>query len=220
MNKFKLVLFTLVVAMIFASFSTVAFASRTMTIDSVVFGEYTDAEGNTDENLVNVTVSFTAVTAEQFTLLLTTENITEITEETKAKVIYIDQGLKPEDPYTYTFVIEKSRIAAATGLADIDGCNLYLKMGGDNLDSMASQTVAFEDPYGSDVLIGDTDGDGDIDALDAVAVLQYVAGWDLGNTFVTAAADTDADGEIGALDAVLVLQYVAGWDVTLGVPQN
>ena len=64
------------------------------------------------------------------------------------------------------------------------------------------------------VVYGDVDGNGEVTALDATYVLQYVAGWDV--TIDMVAADVDGNGEVTALDATYIFQYVAGWDITLG----
>ena len=61
------------------------------------------------------------------------------------------------------------------------------------------------------VILGDASGDGVIDIMDALAVLQYAVGW--GNTVYNEAADVNGDGACDILDALLILQYAVGWDV-------
>ena len=68
-----------------------------------------------------------------------------------------------------------------------------------------------------DVVYGDADGDGEITALDVVALQQLFAGYEV--TLDEAAADADGDGEITALDVVALQQYFAGYEVELG-PQT
>ena len=75
-------------------------------------------------------------------------------------------------------------------------------------DKFSTYALVYTDP-----LAGDVDGNGEISALDATYILQYVAGWDV--TIDLAAADVDNSGEVTALDATYIFQYVAGWDVTL-----
>ena len=70
---------------------------------------------------------------------------------------------------------------------------------------------------GCGMILGDADGDGEIAAMDAILLSQYLAGWDV--TLNEVSADTDGDGAISAMDAILLSQYLAGWDVTLG-PQT
>lgn len=64
---------------------------------------------------------------------------------------------------------------------------------------------------------GDVNCDETINAIDAVLLAQYIAGWE---TAVEEAdeysADCNGDGTINTVDAVLLAQYLAGWDVTLG----
>ena len=61
---------------------------------------------------------------------------------------------------------------------------------------------------------GDPNGDGEVNAKDAVLISQYVAGWAVGCDM--SIADVNHDGAVNATDAVIVAQYIAGWNVTLG----
>ncbi|MBQ2377538.1 MAG: InlB B-repeat-containing protein, partial [Clostridia bacterium] len=61
---------------------------------------------------------------------------------------------------------------------------------------------------------GDPNGDGNINAMDAVLLAQKLAGWAV--DIDDSAADVNGDGDINAKDAVLLAQFLAGWDVTLG----
>ena len=64
------------------SFFSIAFAAETITVDRVTIQEYEDEFGNVDEDLATIVVEFTITNAsEQMTLLLTSENITEISDE-------------------------------------------------------------------------------------------------------------------------------------------
>ena len=65
-----------------------------------------------------------------------------------------------------------------------------------------------------DVVCGDANGDGAVNARDAAVLQQFVAGWDV--TLIEASADANGDGSVNARDAAILQQYVAGWDVTLG----
>ena len=66
-----------------------------------------------------------------------------------------------------------------------------------------------------EILYGDANGDGSINARDLVLLQQFMAGWDV--TFSFVAADVDGNGNVVARDLALLQQYIAGWDVTLGV---
>jgi alpha-tubulin suppressor-like RCC1 family protein len=64
------------------------------------------------------------------------------------------------------------------------------------------------------VLIGDANGDGNVNAVDATLILQHAAGL-VGTLRCQAQADVNGDGNVNAIDATLVLQYVAGFIDTL-----
>ena len=65
-----------------------------------------------------------------------------------------------------------------------------------------------------DIVYGDANGDGEVDAADAILLQQFVAGWNV--SLNETSGDANGDGEVDAADAILLQQYVAGWDVTLG----
>ena len=58
-------------------------------------------------------------------------------------------------------------------------------------------------------LLGDVDGDGEVTADDALAILKYLAGLKQ-ETFVGEAADCDKDEKITADDALAILKYLVG----------
>lgn len=57
--------------------------------------------------------------------------------------------------------------------------------------------------------LGDTNCNGDVNAIDAALVLQLVAGL-VGNLQCQANADANGDGVVNAIDAAIILQYNAG----------
>lgn len=65
-----------------------------------------------------------------------------------------------------------------------------------------------------DYIIGDSSGDGEIDARDAVLLAQFLAKWKV--EIDELAADCTGDGKLDARDAVLLAQYLAKWNVVLG----
>lgn len=77
-------------------------------------------------------------------------------------------------------------------------------------------TVGTEDIVRDIVLIqyGDADENGQVNIADAVAVLKYVAKWNIEPNIN--ACDVDVNGEVSLSDAVKILKKIAGWDVTLG----
>ena len=69
------------------------------------------------------------------------------------------------------------------------------------------------------VLMGDVNGDGVVDAADAVLVLQRVADLITDADLNMAAADVNGDNAVDAADAVLILQMVAGLITEFPTPQ-
>lgn len=67
-------------------------------------------------------------------------------------------------------------------------------------------------------LMGDADGNGKVDAVDAMFILQYVVGLRGGSEqcpppleeICLPLSDADCDGDVDAVDALFVLQYVVG----------
>ncbi len=57
---------------------------------------------------------------------------------------------------------------------------------------------------------GDVNGDGVVDAVDALQVLRSVAGLSTNAAYLAQTGDTDGDGDIDAVDALRILRYVAG----------
>lgn len=180
-------------------------AADAITIDSVVFSA---VEG--DDTLVKATVGFTAVyPAEEVTILMATQDA--ITTDNIDDVMYINQVARPQDG-VLEFVIEKSRILASTEAEDVNGTTLYVKMGGTDINTMASNTGVIS--LGADYIAGDVDGDEEVTSTDAILTLRYEAGWDLSDVNVDA-MDVDDDDEATSTDAILMLRYEAGWDIEL-----
>ena len=67
-------------------------------------------------------------------------------------------------------------------------------------------------------LVGDANGDGEVDAVDAMFILQYVVGLREGSEqcppspgeICLPLSDADCDGDVDAVDALFVLQHVVG----------
>lgn len=68
--------------------------------------------------------------------------------------------------------------------------------------------VVFTAQFNLIVLLGDVDGNGTVDNLDAAKLLRYDAG--IISTIDEKAADVNKDGEVGNLDASLILKYDCG----------
>ena len=68
----------------------------------------------------------------------------------------------------------------------------------------------FNAVWNVEVVLGDVNGDGEVDSLDATMLLKYDAGMiDLEDTQLLA-GDVNGDGEVDSLDAVIIFKYDAG----------
>lgn len=84
--------------------------------------------------------------------------------------------------------------------------------------SPITQPTVTDDPYGGYAL-GDVNGDGSINVLDAILLLQYCAGMSAAqlDDVQLARADVAYDGSVNVLDAILMLRYCAGMSVKFGI---
>ena len=71
------------------------------------------------------------------------------------------------------------------------------------------KTATFDVTVNEVVNLGDANGDGNVDAIDATLILQQYAGIATIQSNFTANADVNKDGNIDAIDATLILQYYA-----------
>ena len=79
-------------------------------------------------------------------------------------------------------------------------------------ESSSHSLIQVSEPVTSDVILGDVDGNGKVDATDASQILQEYASLSTYNpsAFSAAqftAADVDRDGNISASDASIVLKF-------------
>lgn len=106
--------------------------------------------------------------------------------------------------YDYT----KAKVTNAVG-----GYALYLH----NLTALPADSLGkgIEAISGIAGIKGDVNGDGKVNTLDAVKILQYVAKKIVLTSKQSLVADVNGDGKINTLDAVKILQYVAKKITTL-----
>lgn len=209
----KIIIAAIISLFVFFNCFTVVCAAGEIVIKSVAFEEYTDEYGYIDESVVSVKIQFSSPSAKQITILLASENISEISSETKPKIIFMIQDISPADG-VYVFTIEKSRICSAVGTENPDGSSLCLKMGGSDIADMTAIDVVYSEPWKSDTLPGDVDIDGEVTNLDGTWLLRYLVGWPMDNVSVEA-MDVDNDGEITNIDGTYLLRYLAGWNIEL-----
>ena len=68
-----------------------------------------------------------------------------------------------------------------------------------------------------EIVYGDANGDGNVNARDVALIQQYMGGYNV--TLNETSADANGDGAVNARDVALIQQYMGGYDVTLG-PQK
>ena len=86
----------------------------------------------------------------------------------------------------------------------IEGIGESAFKGCTNLDKVTDYNAAAQPPV--EELVGDADGNGKVDANDALLIMQYDAGWEVSKPD----ADVNGDGAVDTKDAVRILQYCAG----------
>lgn len=110
------------------------------------------------------------------------------------------------------FEITLNFVAVNSGICNFSAEDITVADGEFNefiLDaSVASVTVA--PAPSTELALGDVNGDGGVDSLDAAKILQYDAGLVLLTAKALERADVNKDGGVDALDASKVLQYDAG----------
>lgn len=68
--------------------------------------------------------------------------------------------------------------------------------------------------FGKKVVGGDISGDGKVDTLDGLLLMQYLNGWDIAIPNPEA-MDVSGDGKVDSLDGLIMMRYLNGWNVTL-----
>lgn len=151
------------------------------------------------ENAVKFDVNATGTQGSQYLLLvLRDQNV-----PTEKNIVYINQAAAGEDgnlAFTGSDAAYPMTMTSGTYY-------VYLVGDGKSFDATkADASFTYEAGY----TLGDVDGNGRIQALDALCVLKHVANVEMLNATGKLAADVDNNGKIQALDALTILQFVAG----------
>jgi len=88
-------------------------------------------------------------------------------------------------------------------LLDASSATTTFEMPAGNVTAEAT----YKDNFEVNVIYGDADSNGKVDAIDAMVVLQYDVEIIEASEINLTAADADGDGTVNAIDAMLILQY-------------
>lgn len=137
-------------------------------------------------------------------LVLMLKDAGENTVPTAENIYYINQKAAADGKLAFTN-------AGGDSVYPMDLVNgtysIYIVGDGKTFDpAKADASFTYEAGY----TLGDVDGNGRIQALDALCVLKHVANVEMLNATGKLAADVDNNGKIQALDALTILQFVAG----------
>ena len=225
MKKILIMSFALAMV-ILATLSFSAFAENTVSITGVSAGKYYEMVDNSsvlNDDYAKITVNYTvnedtSGAVSRLTFVLAAQELTDTLQGNEAKVIYIDETVKPTET-SFSFVIEKDRIRTAllasgspaetTKKSDIanyqKSFNLHFKLGGANVSTAATTTVTYKNP----TVFGDVDGDGRANLIDARTIMQGVARLIVLSDEERYTGDIDGDGNANLYDAREIMRIIA-----------
>lgn len=133
-----------------------------------------------------------------------------------ATITYDAQNGSGVDMRSGVAVLTMTKSGDSQGIAS-DSKSIASKDANGALSPITKPTVT-DDPYGG-YEYGDVNGDGSINVLDAILLLQYCAGMSAAqlDDVQLARADVAYDGSVNVLDAILMLRYCAGMSVKFGI---
>lgn len=158
------------------------------------------------DNTTGDTYTQTLVVGYQFTLdwAQATLNAVDKDEEAADYVLHEVTYYGYNGAYLGKNYVLDGHAANALTAPDVDG---YVFTGWDKDISAVTADITVNAVYKEDAVLGDVNDDGEIDSLDAAAVLKYDAGI---LRDIADCADVNGDGEIDSLDAAAILKYDAG----------
>lgn len=132
----------------------------------------------------------------------------------EARTTIADQTFYAEPRYLAIHVAEDGTMTAETLSPPADSTENPTEEPAAEPSETPTEETAPTEPSEPVLLLGDADGNGEIDALDAAEILLYAAAQGAGETyenpaFIAENADTDGNGTIDAIDASNVLIYAA-----------
>lgn len=111
------------------------------------------------------------------------------------KIYYIDQVTSQGGTATFDFAVESG--------INVDIYSGYTSMGEQSPLELLAKVE-------EDIVYGDVNGDGVVNAKDRTLLTRFVGGWD-GVTIDEAAADVNKDGSVNAKDRTILTRHVGGW---------
>lgn len=184
-----------------AADSTVSITDQTgaTLMPKTAAGEAIKEKDGKYENAAKFDVNATGTQGSQYLLLV----LRDQKVPTEQNIVYINQAAAGEDgKLAFTGSDAAYPMTMTSGTYYV-----YLVGDGKSFDATkADASFTYEAGY----TLGDVDGNGRIQALDALCVLKHVANVEMLNATGKLAADVDNNGKIQALDALTILQFVAG----------
>jgi len=183
------------IIMAFAAAALTALTAMSVSAASPI--TISDAEINASSTAGESVVDFACQSTqdtEQFSMILTSEELSETIAFDK--IVHIDQ-VDVSDDGTYTFSVLDARIP--------DGASkLYLRVGGMGIDEPCDYVINL-----LSAILGDCDGNGEVNTEDIVLLRKYIAGLTSEIAEDNANVDTTS-AEIDTNDLMMLRKAVAG----------
>lgn len=141
----------------------------------------------------------------------------EIVGELEKKIYDYDEEFEPAG---ITFVVHYSNYEHTTDIDTTDGITFNYDFSADAGDGIREVTfvvlgreltIEVMVSEGGMVVLGDADNDNEVTTADTIAILRFIAGYDV--TIRPKNADINGDGNVDIADVVLLLQYIAGYEI-------
>ena len=123
-----------------------------------------------------------------------------------------------EGAYQFEDVLPGNYAVKIAGTDQYDAVEVKVKVTGKNVTvpAITLGEVKEPEPPVDETVYGDVTGEGEIDSVDALAILQHNVGILLDEKYLKA-ADVYQDGSIDSTDALCVLQYIVGLEKELPI---
>jgi len=114
----------------------------------------------------------------------------------------------PYDSIVDCYCQSASCVAAKDGIYYIKFRSEEFVYFGYDLCLLPADSGAYQSAFDDDVILGDADGDGEVDILDSTAIQRHMANLHT-TAFHKKPADADGDGEVTILDATAIQRWLA-----------